>query len=219
MTEQPPTPDAVPDPDRIRASDADRERVAGILHQAMGEGRLTITEVDERLRQVYAARTIGELRPVTHDLPGHELAFPEPQLPATAPYAAPDVRPGARVRPGPASGSAVAIMSGAERKGAWTVPERFHAVAVLGGVELDLTEASFAAAEVTIDVFALMGGIQITVPDDVSVECHAFGFMGGVDNKANPAPPPGSPVVRIAGFAMMGGVDITPPKRRRLGRG
>lgn len=219
MTEQPPTPDSVPDSDRLRASDADRERVAAFLHQALGEGRLTIAEVDERLRQVYAARTIGDLRPVTHDLPGHELAFPEPPpLPAPVPYAVPVARPDARVRPGPATGSAIAVLSGADRKGPWTVPERFHAVAVLGGVDLDLTEASFAAPEVTIEVFALMGGVQITVPDDVFVDCRAFGFMGGVDNKANAAPPPGSPVVRVTGFAMMGGIAITPPKRRQLDR-
>lgn len=209
VTDQP----AAPDPDRLRASDADREQVAGILHTAMGEGRLTVAEVDDRLRQVYAARTIGELRPITRDLPGHELAFPEPQAPVAGRVGVPS-----RVVPGAASGSAVAVLSGAVRKGRWTVPETLHAVAVLGGVDLDLTEAVFAAPEVTISVFAFMGGIQITVPDDVVVDCRAFGFMGGVDNEANPSPPPGAPVVRITGFAFMGGVGITLPKRRRFGR-
>lgn len=219
MTDQLPPPDAAPDPDRLRASDVDRERVAGILHQAMGEGRLTIAEVDDRLRQVYAARTIGELRPITRDLPGHDLAFPEPPSPAPMPTAWPDAAAGwptARVRPGPASGTAVAVLSGAVRKGPWVVPERFHVVAVMGGVDIDLTEASFAAPEVTIEVFTLMGGVQITVPHDVSVDCRAFGFMGGVDNQANAAPPPGSPVVRVTGFALMGGIAIALPKRRQI---
>jgi len=45
----------------LRASDADRERVAQILHNAMGEGRLTLAELDERLQQTYAAKTLGDL--------------------------------------------------------------------------------------------------------------------------------------------------------------
>jgi hypothetical protein len=36
----------------LRASDADRERVAKLLHNAMGEGRLSIDELDERLQSV-----------------------------------------------------------------------------------------------------------------------------------------------------------------------
>jgi len=42
----------------MRASDADRERVAKVLHEAMGEGRLTLAEVEERLQAVYAAKTL-----------------------------------------------------------------------------------------------------------------------------------------------------------------
>jgi Domain of unknown function (DUF1707) len=39
----------LPEPGQMRASDADRERVAKILHEAMAEGRLTIPELEERL--------------------------------------------------------------------------------------------------------------------------------------------------------------------------
>lgn len=208
VSEQP----SVPDPARLRASDADRERVARILHEAMGEGRLTVSEVDERLQQVYAAKTIGELQPITRDLPGHELAVPP--VTAPVPAAAPDSRIGGR----PTSSAAVAVMSGAVRKGPWVVPERFNAVAVMGGVELDLTQARFSAPEVTIQVFALMGGVEVTVPPDVTVDVRGFAFMGGFDNSVHTSGPPGSPVVRITGFAMMGGVEVQPPKPRRSGR-
>lgn len=206
---------ATPDPARLRASDADRERVARVLHEAMGEGRLTVTEVDERLKQVYAAKTIGELQPITGDLPGHELAVVPPPLPSPVPAVGPvDSRIGGT----PTSSVAVAVMSGATRKGPWVVPEKFHAVAVMGGVELDLTDARFAAPEVTIEVFALMGGVEVTVPPDVTVDVRGFAFMGGFDNSVHAGGPPGSPVVRITGFALMGGVEVAPPKRRRLGR-
>jgi hypothetical protein len=45
----------------MRASDADRQRVADALRRHVGEGRLTLDELSERLGEVYAARTIGQL--------------------------------------------------------------------------------------------------------------------------------------------------------------
>ncbi len=53
----------------LRASDADREAVVRRLQRAVGEGRLTLTEFDERVRAAYAAGTRGELDDVAHDLP------------------------------------------------------------------------------------------------------------------------------------------------------
>ena len=63
------TPPAVPDPQQLRASDADRERVAETLREAAGDGRLTMDELDERLDAAYAAKTYAELVPITRDLP------------------------------------------------------------------------------------------------------------------------------------------------------
>lgn len=59
---------AVPD---LRASDADRERVAEVLRDALAEGRLDMAEFEERLEHTYRARTYGELAPITRDLPAH----------------------------------------------------------------------------------------------------------------------------------------------------
>ncbi|MFI5779384.1 DUF1707 domain-containing protein [Nocardia sp. NPDC051570] len=55
--------------ENLRASDADREKIVTRLRLAMDEGRLSLHEFDDRVRQVYAARTYGELRPVLSDLP------------------------------------------------------------------------------------------------------------------------------------------------------
>ncbi|MEV6879759.1 DUF1707 domain-containing protein [Amycolatopsis sp. NPDC051128] len=56
-------------PARIRAADADRERVATAVQTAGSEGRLTLDEVEERLTAVYAARFTDELTALTADLP------------------------------------------------------------------------------------------------------------------------------------------------------
>jgi hypothetical protein len=53
----------------LRASDAERDRVAAILRAAAAQGMLTLEEVDERLAVVYAAKFREELEPVTADLP------------------------------------------------------------------------------------------------------------------------------------------------------
>lgn len=53
----------------MRAADADRERIAEWLRHALDEGRLTLDELDVRLRDVYAAKTFGDLDQVVADLP------------------------------------------------------------------------------------------------------------------------------------------------------
>jgi len=53
----------------LRASDADRERVAEALRQHHVDGRLDAEELGQRLDRVYAAKTLGELEAITTDLP------------------------------------------------------------------------------------------------------------------------------------------------------
>jgi hypothetical protein len=65
--------------DRMRASDADREAVTAKLRDHFAEGRLTQTELDERVTAALGAKTYGDLRPLTVDLPG-----PAPVPPRTA---------------------------------------------------------------------------------------------------------------------------------------
>lgn len=109
------------------------------------------------------------------------------------------------VRLGPSA--SVAIMSGCRRSGEWIVPERHHAVALMGGIELDLTHARFAGPEVTITAVAIMGGIEITVPEHLDVVVDGFGLMGGFDGRGAGARS-GGPRVRITGLAFWGGVEV-----------
>jgi Cell wall-active antibiotics response 4TMS YvqF len=110
----------------------------------------------------------------------------------------------------------VAILGGVDRGGTWVVPPRHSVVAVLGGVQLDLREARFSQREVTIDVFTLMGGVDIMVGDDVDVDVSGFGIMGGFDHRASGPGLPGAPKVRVVGLALMGGVNV---RRGQPGQG
>jgi hypothetical protein len=62
-----------------RASDAEREQVAARVVQAMVDGRLSCNELEDRLAAAYGAKTLGELDPLTADLP-----FPSPGTSSTA---------------------------------------------------------------------------------------------------------------------------------------
>jgi hypothetical protein len=68
----------------MRAADSDRELVARRLQRALSEGRLDLHEFDERVGQVWAARTYGELARVTVDLPVDQVATSPPQRRAPA---------------------------------------------------------------------------------------------------------------------------------------
>ncbi|MYT30591.1 MULTISPECIES: DUF1707 domain-containing protein [unclassified Streptomyces] len=195
---------------QLRASDADRERVTEILRDALAEGRLDMAEFDERFDATHKARTYGELERLTADLPAAAPAAPPLSLRKEP---APDgavTAWSARIREG-AQGSTtgIAVMGGFERRGRWTIGRRFTAICLMGGGELDLREADFADREVRIDVWAVMGGVNVVVPPGVEVEVRGLGIMGGFDSREDGVPgEPGAPRVIVSGLALMGGVGV-----------
>ncbi len=202
------------DAPELRASDADRERVAEVLREALAEGRLDMAEFEERLDATYSARTYGELAPITRDLPVGTVAA-APKVSMTKEPAAAGEWAG-RITGGEGSSSwAVAVMSGFERKGRWTVPRRFNSLAFWGGGDIDLREANFADGEVVINCVAIMGGIDVIVPPGVEVIVRGVGVMGDFDHRESGVPgDPGAPRVIVTGFAFWGGVGV----RRKLTR-
>ena len=206
-------PPAVPDRGSLRASDADRERVANVLREAAGDGRLTMEELDERLDAVYTAKTYAELEPITRDLPATGTAH------APVPAQSSAVQE-SRIGGVASSEGAFAILGGFSRKGDWVVPKDFTAFAFMAGGEIDLREARFAEPVVTIHVVAIMAGIEITVPEDVTVRVTGIGIMGGFDHGASATGAAGGPTIIINGVALMGGVEVRrrPLKKSKRGR-
>jgi len=188
---------------QYRASDADREHTAELLRHAAGEGRLTMEELEERLTAAYATRTRGELERLVADVVVHD----DLGLPGTS------VAPGVKrvlVRRGEGGTRwLVAIMSGRDRKGRWRVAERLNVINVMGGSDLDLNDAEFAADTVSMTVFSLMGGAEIRIPEGLNVELSEFALMGGNDTEiGHEAPDPGGPTLRLQLISVMGGSDV-----------
>lgn len=199
--------DKLPD---MRASDSEREQIAERLREAVAEGRLDMTEFEERLDAAYRAKTRGELEPLVRDLPRPAGS----QAPQTSLEKQDAGDWSGRIGRPATSRGALAVWGGFGRRGRWCVPRSFTAFAMMGGGDLDLREADFEDREIVIRCFTIMGGIQVVVPPELNVDVSGFALMGGFDDRGAGPGTPGSPRVRITGFALMGGVDVKRKPRK-----
>lgn len=195
-------------PADLRASDADRDRVADILREALAEGRLTADEHAERVEGVLSAKTAGELEVFIRDLPAaHErraapVWTPAPNRPTDAIPHDPD-------------DNVVAVFSAAVRKGRWRAGRRIHAYAVFGSVEIDLSEAIFEYRQVVIKAFSVFGSVEVRVPENVSLRGTGGGILGNFEVDTLDSAEPDAPVVYIDGWAVLGNIEGR-PKRGKL---
>ncbi|MFE4666078.1 DUF1707 domain-containing protein [Streptomyces sp. NPDC056716] len=205
-----PSPSSRPSPEvapaELRASDAERDRIADILRDAMAEGRLTAEEHSERIDGVYRAKTVGELEPLIRDLPGAH------QEPTASAYAAAPSRPSEGAIPAEADDSVVAVFSGAVRKGRWRAGRRIHAYAVFGSVEIDLSEALFEYQQLVIKAFSVFGSVEIKVPENVSLRGNGGGVLGSFEVRTLDSGDPQAPVVFVDGWAVLGSIEARPKR-------
>ncbi|WP_420035370.1 DUF1707 SHOCT-like domain-containing protein [Streptomyces sp. cg28] len=207
-----PEPSApVAEPTDLRASDADRDRVADILREALAEGRLDAEEHAERIDGVYRAKTVGELEPLVRDLPGAHTGGP------SVASAAPD-RPAPGTIPPLPGENLVAVFSSTTRRGRWRVGRRTHAYAVFGSVEIDLSEAIFEYPQVYIKAVSVFGSVDIRVPENISLRGSGGGILGSFDVDALDAPEPDAPVVYVDGAAVLGSVEARPKRGKIVAR-
>ena len=196
----------------MRISDEDRHKVAEVLRQAAGEGRIDLEELDERLEAAYRAKTYGDLVPLTVDLPTAGQALPRPVPPP------PTMPLGAL----PRYASSVAMMSETKRTGSWLVEDGATAFALMGSVLLDMRLAQFASREVTVTASAIMGEVKVLVNAGTTVVVEGVGVMGDYTERRSKVPPEpvaGGPVLRLRGIALMGSVNVQrrgEPWRSRL---
>jgi hypothetical protein len=188
---------------RLRASDADRDRAATVLNEALAEGRLTAEEHSERLDSIYAAKTQADLVPLFDDLP-------------VRPDAAPVPAPNGSQR---STGRLIAIFGGATRKGAWHVPESSTAVTIFGGADIDLREAVLPAREITITAVSVFGGMGITVPPEMRVIDSGVAVFGGRDAPGDSpeSARPDAPVLHLKGACVFGGIGVKRKNRKPKG--
>ncbi|WP_018023260.1 DUF1707 SHOCT-like domain-containing protein [Corynebacterium ulceribovis] len=228
----------------LRASDDDRQRVADLLAHAVSRGQITLPEMEDRITEAWAAVKVADLYPLIDDLVPHpEQALSAPYagsgpytagLPVPAPNYAVAETSDARSMPpldvakqyvvegADAFPVSVCLMFGLERNGSWTVAPQHTNFTILGGTELDLTRARLSAQHTTITAIAIMGGIQVVVPEDIRLTVSGFGIMGGFGSTShkdvtiyNDHLPADAPSVTVNGVAIMGGVEVKRVPRYR----
>jgi len=184
-----------PSPRDLRASDADRDRVLGMLSEAMSDGRLTMEEHAERVQRAIAARTLGELAELTADL---------------AVSSAQPVRlDGGKVIAG--------IFGPARRDGRWVVPESLSVTAMFGEVEIDFTQAILQVSRVQLYATVFGGRLRLIVPDGVSVIVSGHMVLGRRRGGTPPAAGPDTQVIEVRALVLGGELAVrTPPKNRRF---
>ncbi len=189
-------------------SEAERAFVIQKLADAFAADRLSMEELDARLTRVYQTTERAQLETLLMDpaTPGRTLERSVASARLAADYALPE------------RGVGVALLGGFERGAGWVLPRRFKAIAFMGGVELDLRDAHIAPGVSEIEVVAVWGGVEILVPDGVRVEVVGMAVMGGFSAKSGltSLDDPDAPVLRVSGFALMGGVDIKRKEKTRV---
>ncbi|WP_327416094.1 DUF1707 SHOCT-like domain-containing protein [Streptomyces sp. NBC_01233] len=206
LEKQPAAPAAAASPAELRASDADRDRIAQILGDALAEGRLTSDEHSERLDSLYAFKTVGELEGLVRDLPapgGAHAPF------ATAGPTAPAGGPAETI---------VAVCSSSARKGRWRPGAHTRAVSVMGDINIDLTEAVFEQQVTEINVTCVLGNVEVLVPENVTLRGYGSGVLGNfeVRGESRGQSDPQAPVVIVRGFALLGNIEARPKPGARL---
>jgi hypothetical protein len=172
----------------IRVSDAERDAAVERLSAATGDGRLTLEEFSQRMELATTARTRADLDGLVGDLPA-------------------DAAPAGNAAAGPPSWH-VSPIGGLKIRGPWRMDRHVIVVSLVGGAQLDLSQAQLAAPEVTLTKVSLVGGTKVTVPPGIRVEASGFSLIGGTRIDAGPEPGPGAPTVRIRAFALVGGIRI-----------
>lgn len=79
------------------------------------------------------------------------------------------------------SGTHFAFMSGIELKSKGWKLDNGNFLAFMGGVDMDLTMADIPEHEVTLNLTAVMGGIEVRVPENLAVECQGSAILGGIE--------------------------------------
>ena len=195
---------------KVRQATIDR------LCERFAEDRLSMDDFERRLDLAHRATTTSQLRSLVAGFPPmtpqRAGGSPAPSTPPGPAFPAETVPP-ERV---PARQFMAGILGASTRGGVWVAPREMYAVALMGGVELDFREAGFGPGVTEVTVFAMWGGVDIIVPPDLQVECNGAGILGGFERTPDElavasagSAGPESPVLRVNGVAVMGGVTVS----------
>ena len=103
----------------------------------------------------------------------------------------------------------VAFVSSQTRNGPWRLAGTTRVVSVLGNVELDLREAELGDGESVVEIFCMLGSVEIIVPPGVRVINEGDSLAGNFSLQPGDwSTDPSAPVIRLTGSCYVGDVEI-----------
>jgi hypothetical protein len=182
-----------------------REAAVSLLTTAFTNDAIPVDECERRVSEVYRAENAKALQAITRDLPsGTDQAAGTGQasVPARVDQSTAIAhRPSQRI---------ASVLSSVERRLEGPMPQRLDVRSVMSSIELDLRKADFPPGVTEIHIRAILGNIEIELPDHVRVEDEGHAFLGGfsVRGRTRRRDDDAAPVVRITGRAVFGNVEV-----------
>jgi hypothetical protein len=175
-----------PDDERL-IGDAERAAAEAQLREACVDGRLTLTEFSDRMDAALAARTAGQLRAATRDLPAAPIAT--------------------RFAP---TNAIRAVLGETKRSGRWRAQGALDVVAFMGSCAIDLRNAEIIGDELILNVRSIMSEVKIYAPPGVPIVMEETTILGSSkDLRADDPTPLHTPIIRIRGYGVMSNVEVT----------
>ncbi|GAB3019983.1 LiaF domain-containing protein [Bowmanella dokdonensis] len=194
----------MPVPLQDRPIDNVREEVIDKLIYNYGQGSLSLEAFERRLDIAIQSSDAQEIDAQARDLP-HQVTEQYQQSRSQAF----DVKFDAGQEADNETIVSVLGVGGTDRSGAWVVPREIRSLSILGGSNLDFSQAVFTSQQVTIKVFCLFGGDNIYVPENVNVVSKAFCILGGNNIDLPPVINRRQvPTLIIEGLVLFGGVNV-----------
>lgn len=110
----------------------------------------------------------------------------------------------------------VAVLGNTEQRGRWRPAPRLRAIAVMGSAKVDLRDAVSDDGTFDVDAYAIMGTVEVIVPDGSAVTVDGFIVMD--DRQNTTSEPAGGPAVRVRGYGLMREVKVRPASKRERRR-
>lgn len=186
-------------PEKLRASDADRDRALSRLQDGLASGMINLDEFNDRSGRALQARTRGELATITSDLPESDAS--------------------AAVLPQSGVVELRGTSSPLKRSGRWLVPRKLVLRQHKGSAELDFTQALIRHSVIDIELDISGGSVEIRLPAGASASIDGIeAIRSSVEDHRKVPSPDGQPHFVITGTVQRASVEIRGPQPKPFRR-
>ncbi len=184
-----------------------REEVIDQLIMNYGHDKLSLEAFETRLDKAMEADNADALLELTADL---DLAVDQDfvTLKKEQMSSSPEYREAPIYHSEQEVDTIVQILGSSDRTGQWHVAKELQVYNVLGGGDLDFSEAIFVNKVTRVKIYSFLGSNDIFVPENINVTTNAFCILGSVKNQAPSTDSVNAPTLIIEGYSVLSSIEI-----------